>query len=188
MQVDSLKRLTDHVWLNLFVADISHGEKRNKWYFASRKMNPHEDFSIEAVTIVPIWHDYRNERRLVMIREFRPTINDYILDLPSGLIDKNESPIEAAKRELQEETGLILGKILCISPKLYSSPGLTDESTQFIFAECSGRMISMTEGSEDITPIAMTSSQIANLLQNGTEAMGMRAWLATYIVHADSLI
>jgi len=46
--------------------------------------------------------------KLVMIKNYRYPIDEMVLELPAGLIDKNESPVETAKRELEEETGYIL--------------------------------------------------------------------------------
>lgn len=45
------------------------------------------------------------ENRIVLVRQFRPAIEKYTLEMPAGCIDPNEKPIEAAARELYEETG-----------------------------------------------------------------------------------
>ncbi len=46
--------------------------------------------------------------KLVMIKNYRYPIDEMVLELPAGLIDEDESPMETAKRELEEETGYIL--------------------------------------------------------------------------------
>lgn len=56
----------------------------------------------DAVCIVPIF----DNGDLLVTREFRYAINGYCLEFPAGLIDPGETPVEAAKRELKEETGL----------------------------------------------------------------------------------
>lgn len=46
--------------------------------------------------------------KLVMIKNYRYPIDEMVLELPAGLIDEDESPMETAERELEEETGYIL--------------------------------------------------------------------------------
>jgi 8-oxo-dGTP pyrophosphatase MutT (NUDIX family) len=43
--------------------------------------------------------------RVVIVRQYRPAVEKYTLELPSGLVDPGESPAQAAARELLEETG-----------------------------------------------------------------------------------
>jgi ADP-ribose pyrophosphatase len=53
------------------------------------------------VVIVPA----TDEKKLLLIRQFRPPVNSYVIEFPAGLVDAGESFIEAARRELREETG-----------------------------------------------------------------------------------
>ena len=46
-----------------------------------------------------------DEEKLVLIREHKKAINEWILGIPAGAVAKGEGPIEAALRELKEETG-----------------------------------------------------------------------------------
>tara|TARA_B100001057_G_C22602993_1_gene853544 strand:- start:33 stop:611 length:579 start_codon:yes stop_codon:yes gene_type:complete len=46
------------------------------------------------------------QEEFVMVRQFRPNIDEYSLEFPAGGLLKNEKPLEAAKRELMEETCL----------------------------------------------------------------------------------
>lgn len=41
-----------------------------------------------------------------MIRQYRYPLDDYLYELPAGLIDEGEGPSEAAIREMKEETGM----------------------------------------------------------------------------------
>ena len=54
-----------------------------------------------AVVILPIL----NDRRIVMIRNYRYTVEEELRELPAGTIEPEEEPIETARRELEEETG-----------------------------------------------------------------------------------
>lgn len=83
-----------------------------------------------SVVIVPVTPD----GKVLFVRQFRYAIDDYLLELPAGLIDPGEDPIESAKRELVEEVSHEAGTIreLC---KVYISPGYTQEMTTIYLAE-----------------------------------------------------
>jgi ADP-ribose pyrophosphatase len=42
---------------------------------------------------------------ILLVRQFRPALNKYTVEFPSGHVEKNETPLQAAKKELLEETG-----------------------------------------------------------------------------------
>jgi len=46
-----------------------------------------------------------SKEEILLVRQYRPAIEDYSLELPAGHVDQNETPEEAAVRELYEETG-----------------------------------------------------------------------------------
>ena len=46
-----------------------------------------------------------SSREVVLVRQYRPAVEDFTLELPSGLVDPGESPETTAARELNEETG-----------------------------------------------------------------------------------
>ena len=53
------------------------------------------------VAIVPVTDD----KEVLLIRQFRPPVNGYVIEFPAGLNDKGDTLEEAARRELLEETG-----------------------------------------------------------------------------------
>ena len=76
----------------------------------------------KACCIVPMVE----EGKIILVRQFRYALKDYIWELPAGLLEPGEKPIECAKRELEEETGYSAKKITEIL-KFYTSPGFCDE-------------------------------------------------------------
>ena len=54
-----------------------------------------------AAVILPI----TEEGEIVLIKQFRPSLKKWFLELPAGTLEPNESVLSCAKRELQEETG-----------------------------------------------------------------------------------
>lgn len=68
----------------------------------------------------------RQGKEILLIRQYRPALDSYVLEFPAGLIDIGESASECALRELREETGYS-GNILKIMPPAASSAGLCGE-------------------------------------------------------------
>jgi ADP-ribose pyrophosphatase len=78
-----------------------------------------------AATILPLLETDQGPR-IVMVRNERVTIEQFLLELPAGGVDEGEVPSVAAGRELVEETGYRAGSLepLC---RFLTTPGLTDE-------------------------------------------------------------
>ena len=109
-------------WSNL--VEISYEDEKKqkrKWEVLHRKNDA------EAVIIIA---KMEPSDRYIIIRQFRPPTNSYLLEFPAGLVDSGESREQTAIRELSEETGYV-GKFQKISPRLYSSPGLLSEAVSF---------------------------------------------------------
>ncbi|QLY34476.1 NUDIX hydrolase [Nocardia huaxiensis] len=71
---------------------------------------------------------------LVLINQYRHPIGRRLLELPAGLLDKQgEDPLEAAKRELAEETGLA-AREWSVLVDVALSPGFTDEALRVYLA------------------------------------------------------
>jgi len=82
-----------------------------------------------ASAIVPAYgHD-----QIILIRQYRHAIGEYIWEIPAGTLNKGEDPLECAKRELLEETGYRANfweKLGVITPV----PAYSDEKIHVYFA------------------------------------------------------
>ena len=70
----------------------------------------------------------------LIVQQFRPPVGRVTIELPAGLIDKDETPEQAALRELKEETGYV-GTVADCSVAVCMSPGLTDESVKLVVVD-----------------------------------------------------
>lgn len=75
-----------------------------------------------AVCVIPITDD----REVIFVNQFRYALDRVTLEVPAGKLERGEDPMEAALRELSEETGITAEKIEPLDA-LYTSPALIDE-------------------------------------------------------------
>lgn len=69
---------------------------------------------------------YVKEGKVALVKQFRYPYKEELLELPAGKLNRGEDPLLAAKRELEEETGVV-SKELRLLLTLYPSPGYSDE-------------------------------------------------------------
>lgn len=96
-----------------------------------------------------------NNDKVIMIRQFRYPLNDYIYEFPAGLIDPGESVKETAVREMMEETGLNFTPADCeefLHRPHFSSAGMTDETNCTVYGYASGKPnLDHLEPNEDLS-------------------------------------
>jgi len=57
-----------------------------------------------------------SEGRMLVVRQYRPAVERYTFELPSGVVDGGETPAQTAPRELLEETGYRAGEVEMLGP------------------------------------------------------------------------
>lgn len=158
-------------FLELFL-DTLETEDGNKinWERCSRKNKTN------AVAIVP-YHIKKN--KFVLINEYRIVLKDYELAFPAGLLDKDGESIETAiSRELKEETGLDLVKVLKVSPMGFNSAGMSDEACSLAYVLVDGELSDKyQENTENIHAFFVDKKEIKQLLLNDKVKWGAKAWI-----------
>jgi len=174
------RKLTNLPHLNLFRTryEDRRGEPKG-WIFASRQDPPRLvsgkwDLP-DAVVIVPY---HLTQRKLVIIEEFRVALGGYQYGFPAGLVDAGETIEATCRRELLEETGLTLRRILRQSPPVLSSSGITDESVSMVFVECEGTPSNKAnEGSEDIQTLFVGQQRARGICLETNRRMDVKTWI-----------
>lgn len=105
------------------------------------------------------------EKEIILEKSFRVPIENHVIELPAGLMDKEgESEEETARRELLEETGYTVEKMVPLVSGTISAGIITDEIA--IYAGIGARKISeqQLEGSEDIEVVKVPLSGLVDYL------------------------
>jgi ADP-ribose pyrophosphatase len=148
---------------------------RGKWEFATRNTRR------PAVGIVALTDD----RRVVLVEQFRPPVNASVIELPAGLAGdqpgaEHEPLLTAAQRELLEETGYQAKRWTELTSG-YSSPGLTDEQIVLFLAEGLTKVSAGGgDASESITPHEVPLAEISAWLANQHQPIDLKLYAGLY--------
>ena len=174
-KVTKLKALVETEYLSLYEAEYENkvGNMRT-WTVASRKDNDtlQKQFfenKKDATDGVLIAAYHKDEKKLVIIKQFRIPLNDYVYELTAGLIDPGEDAKSTIGRELMEETGLTIVDVIKNrgTDKVYVSAGMTDESLAFVYCTCEGEISEEhLEEDECIEAILVSQEDAKELIQS----------------------
>lgn len=118
------------------------------------------------------------EDKMLLLKEFRMSINKSIFNLCAGMLEEGESIEQCIKRELYEETGLKLDSIISILPPSYSAVGFSDTTTYIAFARVKGELSDHSSDNELIQPQFFTRNELSDLLK--IEEFSSRSQLAAF--------
>ena len=170
-KINAAVKMTDEKFLNLYKlhAENKKGELL-QYLVASRakevgdlKAITHEE-KPDAVAMVGVMKD----EKIVLIKQYRYAIGDYLYEFPAGLVDDGEDIYETAIREMKEETGLnfVPMKTKYSSRAFYSSAGMTDESCSIICGKVSGTVSTdKNESTEEIEVVLADEDEIKRILK-----------------------
>lgn len=113
-----------------------------------------------GVAIVPVLND-----SVILIRQFRISIEREIIELPAGRLEDGESPEICASRELEEELGYQAGEII-LATSYFSSVGFTNERMYIFLAFDLKEVEKKLEWDERIEIIKVPMSEIENKLSS----------------------
>jgi hypothetical protein len=158
MKIKKVEEIMKTTWLSLKHATyLDKNENEQHWDYISRNDNR------QIVTVVCRSRRYN---KFLFISQPRVPINNIEISFPSGLIDKGESPGQAALRELKEETGYV-GEVLSVSTLCPKSAGLSNESNFIVECKVNEQAIQQSEmeETEDIQSFWKTPTQLMKFIR-----------------------
>ena len=115
-----------------------------------------------SVAIVPLLDD----RRIVLIRQFRLATGSFIWEIPAGTLEKDESPEACAKRELEEESGFQCGSLDPLF-NCYLAPGYSTELMHLYLARDLKKTTQHIEEDEIITIHEVSPNEALQMIGRG---------------------
>lgn len=191
-RIKSIKKQTSNRFLNLYEAEALHRDGRISPYFIASRASQIEDLKISTKENTPdgvvMYAVHGNKKdKVVLIRQFRYPINDYIYEFPAGLVEPGEKMEECAVREMYEETGLHFEPLTvsnAYTKPFFTTVGMTDESCGMIFGYCDGTPTnSHQEAGEDIQIILADREECKRILKEEKVAI-MCAYMLMHFIHS----
>lgn len=190
---DGVKKMTDNRFLNMYEADgIDREGKHFPYYFVTRRDEQHmefhaREFQVDGVVMYALMED--DPGKIVLVRQYRYPFNDYLYELPAGLVDAGEDGDSTAIREMKEETGLDFsiyegGSSAC-RRVFAQAQGLADECDQIVFGYARGDIsLAENESQEEIEVVIADKATAKRILE--TEKVSIRAaFLLMHFLKSD---
>ena len=179
MKYQGIRKILEGRFITRYDVDYVTAEGRPKTYeIVSRDRDIRTLEALQNTTpdsVIMIMTDERGERILVS-REYRMAMAQWIYNFPAGLIDPGESPVESARRELREETGLEIVRIDDVLDGSYSAIGFSNERNVCVFGAAAGTFSKSSSDAEEIVPGWYTKEEMRALLRTGAFAARTQAY------------
>ncbi len=116
----------------------------------------------DAVAVMPLDKD----GNVLLVRQFRKAVEQEMYELPAGVMEDGESPEEAARRELAEETGLSAGSLQRLAG-FYTTPGFSNEYIHIFAARDLQPAEATLDDDEDITTDWIPLADAVGMIETG---------------------
>lgn len=193
-RIEKISQTTNNRFLNMYTLEMkSDTGKKSTYYVASRAKNINElkittrKNKADGVIIYSLYQDENSgEEKIVLIRQYRCPLDDYIYEFPAGLVDDGEDFKTAGVRELKEETGLdfipIDAQDMFTKP-FFTTVGMTDESCGTVYGYAKGKPSQEgQEENEEIEIVLADRKEVRRILQEENVAI-MCAYMLMHFLH-----
>lgn len=114
-------------------------------------------------------------QEVVVVRQYRHGVAETLLELPGGMVDQAESPADAARRELEEETGYRVGTVQPILSLPANPATHTNRIHTFLGTDACLAAQARTEAGEDLTVHTLPVPDLVSALRDGRFGQSMQA-------------
>lgn len=189
-RIKDVKQQTNNKFLNLYELQAERRNGDVKPYFvASRSSNAeglkavsHND-RCDGVILYGVHGEKKD--KVVLIKQYRYPVADYVYEFPAGLVEPGEDMTEAGVREFFEETGLKLEpkKVSGAYQKpFFTTVGMTDECCGTVYGYCDGEPTNAyQEASEDIQIVLADREECRRILKEENVAI-MCAYMLMHFI------
>ena len=188
----SVEKKTDNRFLDMY--DLQYENKvggQGIYHIASRgasieelKLKTHKN-KPDGVIIYALYGPKRD--KVVMVRQYRFSVDDYVYEFPAGLVDAGETYGQAGARELKEETGLDFTPVKAdemYSKPLFTTIGMTDESCATVYGYASGKISQEgLEDNEDLEVIIADRKEVRRILKEENVSINCGYLLMHFLCH-----
>lgn len=109
---------------------------------------------------------FDGDNSLYFVRQYRKAIDEFTIEIPAGLVESNEKPVDTAIRELQEEIGYRPLDIEYLFD-MYASPGFTNDKLSFFLAKNLKKSKLKLDEDEFIDCLSIKIEDAYNMVING---------------------
>lgn len=192
-KITNVTQVTHNRFLNFYELDTVNKSGKEGRYFVASRAESAKELKLatgknhpDGVVIYSLFGEKKDQ--VVLIRQYRYPLGDYIYELPAGLVDPGENYHTAAVRELKEETGLTLDPIP-VDP-MYQKPyfttiGMTDESCATVYGYASGEVTGKyLEENEEIQVVLADRKEVRRILKEENVAL-ICAYMMMHFLHDE---
>ena len=194
VSIDKITQKTQNRFVNLYDLDVTHRNGEAAHYYVASRAKTEKDLKLvtrenhpDGVIIYALYgpaHD-----KVVLIRQYRYTLGDYVYEFPAGLVEKGEDYREAAVREMHEETGLVLTPFDAdpmFEEARFTTVGLTDESCATVYGYADGEISNkFIEDSEELEIVLADRDEVRRILKEEKVAIMCAYQLMHFLVDKE---